>query len=77
MKMISFTAYQGQRVSFVADKIICVMANDRDPKTTSIFVMSAGGESDEFIVRESYEQVCSILGEADEAIHYRRREKIP
>lgn len=54
--------YDGKReIAFVANKIIAFAEFQDDEHKTSIFVLSAGGGDDEFVVDENYRQVNSIM----------------
>ena len=65
MKLVHFTRFDGKdSISFVQDKIIAFCENSQEPEKTSIFVLSAGGDNDEFVVADNYRQVVSILENA-------------
>lgn len=64
MELVHFTKYSGEgTMSFVKDKIIAFCESGNADKTT-IFVLSAGGDNDEFVVGDNYRQVVSIMEDA-------------
>ena len=62
MKLIDFQKYDDSGLmTFVADKIVAITASQVEENNTSVFVISAGGDNDEFIVREKYDKVRAKL----------------
>ena len=62
MELVHFTRYDGiGSISFVADKIVAFTAFNKDESKTSIFVVSACDEHEEFVVGENYRQVVAIM----------------
>lgn len=62
MKLVHFSRFDGKdSISFVADKIIAVVENQDNEKKASVFVLSAGGENDEFVIGNSYREAVTIL----------------
>ena len=60
MNLIHFKKFNNEGlITFIADKIIAFESSDKNK--TSIFVLSAGGDGDEFIVGETYQQVVEII----------------
>ena len=67
MNLVHFTRLDDKgSISFVSNKIIAFAENDEKKQDTSIFVMNAGAEVDEFIVGDNYGQVLSIMEAAKE-----------
>jgi len=62
MEIIEFKSYNDNfPMAFIVDKIVAFSPSQVEENKTRIFVISAGGENDEFLVSEKYTTVLERL----------------